>query len=90
MTQMIAQLKIADYPSWRKFFDEHESFRASYGQQSSRIFQATDNPNDVMIYFEWDSEAHARSFIGSDELKKVMKEAGVVGPPTFHYIGNSH
>jgi len=90
MTQFIVKHKVADYPSWRKAFDDHKTTRVNQGVQSSKVFQASENPNDVMVYFEWDSEEHARSFAASEDLKETMKRAGVLEQPSIYFIDNAH
>ena len=47
------------------------------------VYQAADNPNDITVTHEFASVEAAQAFAKSDELKKAMQGAGVVGSPTI-------
>jgi quinol monooxygenase YgiN len=81
MVYLLVHHRIEDYKSWRPFFDEHEGMRKKNGAVSAKVFQKADDPQDISILFEWDSEANARRFVESTDLREVMKRAGVIGMP---------
>jgi heme-degrading monooxygenase HmoA len=86
MVQFLVHNKVEDYKNWKPFFDEHASFRAKHGSKSAKVFRCKEDANDVLIFFEWDSLENAQKFMESDELKKTMKEAGVIGKPNIYFV----
>jgi len=46
--------------------------------KSYQIFQATDDPNYVVIVTDWDSADDGRKFLQSKELKEANRESGVI------------
>jgi hypothetical protein len=46
-------------------------------------YQAADNPTDVSVTHEFASVKEAQAFVASEELKKAMQSAGVVGAQQF-------
>ena len=86
MPSMLVHHKVRDFAKWKPFFDRHESTRKASGSKSAQVFQNIDDPTDVFILFAWDSFENAKKFSISDDLKKVMEQAGVVGIPHIHFL----
>jgi heme-degrading monooxygenase HmoA len=86
MQHVLVRLKLEDYAKWRPVFDGLAGFRKASGSKGGRLFQKSDNPNEVAILFEWESLEKARQFYQSDELRQVMQRAGVSGPPDVQYL----
>lgn len=78
--------KVRDYATWRPYFDQHAAVRKANGQISERVFRNANNPNELVLLFEWDDLAKAKAFRESAELKQIMKEAGVEGEPEFIFL----
>jgi heme-degrading monooxygenase HmoA len=53
------------------------------GRRSPAVYQAADNPNDVTVTHTFATREAAQAFVKSEELKKAMQNAGVVGAPTI-------
>ena len=79
MIQVLVHHEVADYQSWRSVFDASLDFRHDGGECSCRIFRKAGNPNDLTLLFEWEDLAKAKRYMTSDELRKKMRQAGVVG-----------
>jgi hypothetical protein len=47
------------------------------------VYQAADNPNDITVTHEFATVEAAQAVVKSEELKKAMQNAGVVGAPTI-------
>ena len=45
-----------------------------------------DNPNEIVVIFEWDSLENARRFAQSEDLKKTMQRAGVIDKPDVYLL----
>jgi quinol monooxygenase YgiN len=90
MIQVLVHHKVVDYSSWRSVFDAALDFRHSGGECSCRIFRKTGNPNDLTLLFEWDDVDKAKHYMASDELRKKMQQAGVMGVPEIEYLAEMY
>ena len=86
MVHMIIRHKVADYSRWKEAFDAHLNTRKAAGETEARIMVSVDDPREVTLFFDWDSLERARRFVGSDDLKQAMKQAGVVGDPEVRFL----
>ncbi len=77
MAYVIVRFKIKDYEEWRPHFDELSELRNANGRISERVLRHKDNPNEIVLFFEWDDVERARKYSQSPELKKKLKESGV-------------
>src|SRR5664279_4005873 len=50
------------------------------------VRQYLEDQHDVTLFFDWDSVDRARRFVGSEDLKQAMKQAGVVGDPDVRFL----
>jgi hypothetical protein len=57
----------------------------AHSVQAAAVYQAVDDPNDVTVTHDFPTLAAAQGFAGSDEPKKAMQGAGVVGAPTIGF-----
>jgi quinol monooxygenase YgiN len=83
MATMFVRHTISDYKAWRKVYDGVAAMQKAGGVISQAVYQAADNPNDITVTHEFGSIEAAKAFVKSDELKKAMQSAGVVGAPTI-------
>jgi len=86
MTNVLVRHTVEDYEKWKPHFDDHASTREEYGEGGYRLFRVSDDPEELVILFEWDSAENARSFLEDSDLQDVMTEAGVVGEPEVHIL----
>jgi quinol monooxygenase YgiN len=86
MANIIIKHKVAKYSDWKSKFDDFVDIRRSGGEQSYKIMQVDNDPNNLLLSFEWDSIENAKTFLASEELKNAMQEAGVMEPPTIHFV----
>jgi len=86
MIHVLLRHKVADFNRWKESFDSHLNTRMHAGELGFRLFQSVDDPRDVTILLDWDSVEHARQFMGSEDLRSRMQQAGVVGTPEVHYV----
>lgn len=90
MIQVLVHHQVADYQNWRRAFDSAIDFRHAGGECACRVFRTTGNPNDLTLLFEWEDLDRARGYMNSEELRKKMKQAGVVGAPEIHYLAEMY
>ncbi len=86
MAHMLVHHKVRDFGKWKPVFEGHLSTRKTGGSKSGAVFQNIEDPTDVFVLFEWDSAENARKFSMSEDLKKTMEKAGVVGVPHIHFL----
>ncbi len=80
MSYVMVKHKVADYARWKPIFDADGANRQAAGSKGGQLFRSADDPNEVVMLFEWDLEK-ARQFSQREELRAKMQEAGVLGPP---------
>lgn len=85
MTTMFVRHTVADYKAWRKVYDGFAAVQKAKGVAAQAVYQSADNPNDITVTHEFATLEAARAFVASDELKKAMQNAGVVGAPTIWF-----
>jgi hypothetical protein len=78
-------IKVKDYSSWRKSYDENEKNRLSAGITNGRVFRRAEDPNDVVILQDVADVPKARSWFGSDDMKAAMQKSGVIGSPSIRF-----
>jgi hypothetical protein len=76
---------VADYGRWKTIFDADGANRQAAGSKGGQVFRSADDPNEVVMLFEWDLEK-ARQFSQREELRAKMQEAGVLGPAEFYFL----
>ncbi len=81
MATLFVRHTVADYPAWRKVYDEFDAERKTMGVTSHGVYLLDGNPNDVTVYHEFDSKEAAQAFASNPRLKEVMGKAGVQGAP---------
>lgn len=86
MTRILIRHRVDDYDEWKPVFDEHRETREEYGVQGGQLFRTADDPDELVILFEWDSLENARAFVESDDLREAMERAGVVGEPEVRFL----
>jgi quinol monooxygenase YgiN len=86
MVHVLVRHKVADFTRWKELFDSALSARMHAGELGFHLFQSVNDPRDVTLLLDWDSVEHARQFMGSDDLRSKMQQAGVVGAPDVQYL----
>jgi len=79
---------VADFDGWLEGYrsPEADAMRAAGGIIGHAANQAADNPNLAVVYHQAESFETLRALAGSDELRHVMKDAGVTSEPEFTYV----
>ena len=81
MFRLFVRHTVADFGAWRKGYDEFDEKRRSMGVTGDAVYQSIDNPNDVTVSHDFDTEQSARDLLSSEDLKTAMDNAGVQGKP---------
>ena len=85
MATMFARHEVKDFATWKASYDSFDKERKGMGVTGAGVYQAEDDPNNVTIFHEFQSMDAAKKFAGSDRLKEVMRNAGVVGAPEIWF-----
>ena len=84
--RLLVSHHVKDFDAWLKAFDsEGKETRAGYGLIDRGIARGVDDPNKVYVLFAVSDIAKAKARSNSPELKKLMTDAGVDGPPTINF-----
>ena len=81
MPYVMISHKVANYAKWKSVVRSFAKMRKSSGEKCFYACRDVRHPNDVMVWCEWDTAARMNKFLKSADLRKGMKEAGVVGKP---------
>ncbi len=85
-TRVLRNIKVKDWDAWKKAFDGSRQLRMDNGMEDRSFgYEAGDN-HKVMVVLALTDTAKANAFMKSDTMKKMMDEAGVVGPASSKTI----
>lgn len=77
--------EVADYPAWKKVFDNAAGIRKEAGEISYQVLKYEQEPNKIVHFSVWTSIENAKNFFESPKLIQIRKEAGVKSPE-FIYL----
>jgi len=77
--------EVADYPAWKKVFDNAADIRREAGESSYQVLKYENEPNKIVHFSAWTSIEDAKNFFESPKLVKIRAEAGVKSPD-FIYL----
>ena len=87
---VVVNHKVKDFDAWLKVYDgEGPAKRASEGMVDIALARGIDDPNMVHIAFAVTDMAKAKAAIFSDDKKKLMMSAGVIGKPDIRFYNNT-
>ena len=73
-----ASHEVSDFASWKETFDADEPNRKENGLVLEGLGTSSDNANIVYMFFSTNDLDKAMGMLTSDDLKKVMEDAGVI------------
>ena len=85
MPYVMIRHKIANYPKWKHGVKTFAKWRKASGEKCLYACRSSKNPNDLLVWCEWDTAARMQKFIKSAALRKAMKEVGVIGKPEVQF-----
>ena len=86
MGMLVVHHKVKDFAAWKPLYDKHAAMRKAAGLTKDHVLQAVDDPNMVTVVMDFSDFNRAKEFSQSDDLRNVMKLAGVVGAPSIHLL----
>ena len=88
MNYVLIKHKVADFDPWKSAYDEHEGTRQTMGLKEVHLLRERGNPNLVVLLFHAADPERATAFIQSEDLKSIMKKAGVMGMPEILFLND--
>jgi hypothetical protein len=85
MASVFLRIKVADFDKWKAVFDRTQPRREAETAIGHSVHRDADDPNTVIVALRVRDLATVREFTQSDELRGIMQEAGVQGPPEFWF-----
>jgi hypothetical protein len=86
MPYLLLRHKVTDYEQWKSAFDAQSVTRQANGSRGGQLFRSASDPNELVVLLEWDVLETARQYAQSEELRELMRRAGVVGRPTISFL----
>ena len=83
MVYVIVELKLESFDRWKLVFDERSAARKESGSKEARLFRNSDDPNEALILFDWDSLENAKDYLESETVRQTLKNAGATYTFTF-------
>lgn len=77
MTYILMRQQVADFNNWKRAFDEFVEYRRIGGEITYQIFHPNDQPNELILLFQWESIDSAREFLDSNSVKLNRMQSGV-------------
>ena len=80
------EFDVPDFAEWKKAFDSDPAGRQKSGVSQYRIMRTANNPNHVMVDFDFENSGQAEAFSAS--LRKVWEDIGakVVNNPESRIV----
>lgn len=89
MVTMFVRHKVSDFGTWKQAFDAFAPTQDRLGVRAKAVYQAADDPNDVTVTHDFDSLDAAHAFVGSEELRAAMQQAGVTAEPSVWFAARA-
>jgi heme-degrading monooxygenase HmoA len=86
MPYLLIRHKVEDYAKWKPAYDQHGTTRKASGGQGAQLFRNANDPNELVILFEWDDLEKAGRFVQSEDLRRAMQRAGVADQPDIYFL----
>ena len=86
MPYLLVRHKVMDYEQWKSAFDAHSVTRQANGSRGGQLFRNATDPDELIVLLEWHDLEQARQFAGSEDLREVMQQAGVVDHIDIYFL----
>jgi hypothetical protein len=86
MAYLLVRHKVSNFAKWKRGYDGHLPARRKAGLREKALLRSVRNPREVFILFQAGNLKTAKAFASSPQLRKAMKDAGVVGKPEISIL----
>ncbi len=87
MPYIMIRHKVANYAQWKRGVKAFAAVRKASGEKCFYVCRGSTDPNELLVWCEWDTTARMKKFAKSRELRKAMKGAGVISKPEVSFYG---
>jgi hypothetical protein len=81
----ISALKVQDYDTWKKGFDELLPILKESGASCRRIFRDLEDPNGVMVLIKWENMEKAKKLADNKEMMAKFLKLGIKEVAIHHF-----
>ncbi len=86
MATIVLLHRVKDYSAWRKVYDSVAPLQKAGGVTAESVYQAKDDPNNVLILHTFATMAEAEAFMANPELREAMQKGGVEDMPRVEFF----
>lgn len=86
MAYLLVRHKVRNFSKWKRAYDAHARARRKAGLRQKSLLRNLRSPREVFILFHASSLSKAKRFASSADLRKAMKQAGVVSKPEISFL----
>jgi hypothetical protein len=83
---IILSHSVADFDRWLEGYDGAAGLQRENGIIGQAANRSLEDPSVAIVYHQAESFETLRAFLGNDELKEKMQEAGVTSAPDVHFF----
>jgi hypothetical protein len=83
MVILVSTWQVPDYDRWRRAFDRGMAGVVNPGLLAHRLYRAVDDPDEILVQFEFDTVEHATRFMSRADEKWLDRAGLDVYPPSF-------
>ncbi|MHB8339777.1 MAG: hypothetical protein ACYDB7_01215 [Mycobacteriales bacterium] len=86
MAVVLARLRTADFGRWHAEYVRMHPHRARCGEQGRTLYRDLDDPQAVVVVFDWDTVENARGYFSSQVLADSVARALGGALPAVSYL----
>lgn len=86
MLTVIVRLTVAEFDRWHREYEQMHAHRHACGERGRQLFRDVDDPNTVVVVFQWDTVYNARTYFDSPKLRASVGRAGGLAAPQVSYL----
>lgn len=83
---ILVRVKISDFDRfWSVFESAGAEKRAAYGSGGATVYRNEDDPNEVVLLFDWD-RGRFEEFMSDPAVRETQRSGGAQGPPVATFL----
>ena len=86
MHYVLVKHKVKDYDKWKSIYDENITNPEDNGSKGAHVLRSVEDPNEVVILFEWDNLDNVRKFFESSNLRMRIQNSAVQDKPEIYFL----
>lgn len=86
MATVIARLPVEDFDTWHAEYQRMHEVRQQHGERGRTLYRDVDDPDTVVVVFDWDTVDNAKGYFDSAALRDSVQRAHGRTSPTVHYL----